>query len=74
MKPLPYRKVIKKARKAGFVLRRKTKGTHEIWWNEEKRRTCVIPHHKEVKEEVKVGTLRNIIKQMGLSEKEFKKL
>lgn len=70
MKPLQYRKVIKKARKAGFVLRRKTKGTHEIWWNEEKRRTCVIPHHKEIKS----GTLKSIIEQMGLTAKEFKNL
>lgn len=70
MKPLPYRKVIKKARKAGFILRRKTKGTHEIWWNEKTKKTCVIPHHKEIKP----GTLKSIIKQMGLSEKEFKNL
>lgn len=35
--PLSYREVIKKARKAGFVLRRRTGGTHEIWWNEERR-------------------------------------
>ena len=70
MKPLPYRKVIKKARKAGFVLRRKTAGTHEIWWNEEKRRTCVIPHHKEIKP----GTLKSIIDQMGISKEEFDRL
>ena len=69
MKPLPYRKVIKKARKAGFVLRRKTAGTHEIWWNEEKRRTCVIPHHKEIKS----GTIRSIIRQMGLTRKELER-
>ncbi|OGH17940.1 MAG: hypothetical protein A2868_03330 [Candidatus Levybacteria bacterium RIFCSPHIGHO2_01_FULL_40_15b] len=70
MKPLKYRDVIKKARKAGFVFRRNTGGTHEIWWNEMKRTTCVIPHHHEVK----VGTLRSIIKQMGLTDDEFKKL
>ena len=70
MKPLKYREVIKKARKAGFVFRRNTGGTHEIWWNEKEKKTCVIPHHHEVK----VGTLRNIIKQMGLTEDEFKRL
>ena len=70
MKSLPYRIVIKKARKAGFILRRKTKGSHEIWWNEATKKTCVIPHHKEIK----TGTLKSIIKQMGLSEKEFKNL
>lgn len=70
MRPLPYREVIKKARKAGFIFRRSTGGTHEIWWNETKKKTCVIPHHKEIKP----GTLKSIIKQMELTEKEFNKL
>lgn len=70
MKPLPYRKVIKRVRKAGFILRRKTARTHEIWWNEEKRRTCVIPHHKEIKP----GTLKSIIEQMEISREEFDNL
>lgn len=70
MKPLKYRDVIKKARKAGFVFRRSTGGTHEIWWNEKSKKTCVIPHHQEIKK----GTLKSILRQMGLSEKEFGKL
>lgn len=70
MKPLPYRVVIRKARKAGFAFRRKTSGTHEIWWNEELRKTCVIPHHREIQP----GTLRSIIRQMGLTEAEFRRL
>lgn len=70
MKALTYREVIKKARKADFVLRRSTGGTHEVWWNEGKKRTCVIPHHREIKP----GTLRNIIRQMGLTEEEFNAL
>lgn len=67
MKPLPYRAVIKKARKAGFVFRRNTSGSHEIWWNEETHKTCVIPHHREIRP----GTLKSIIHQMDLTEKEF---
>lgn len=70
MKPLSYRKVIKKARNAGFIFRRNTGGTHEIWWNEKTKKTCVIPHHHEIK----TGTLKSILKQMDLSEKEFKNL
>lgn len=70
MRPLAYREVIKKARKAGFVFRRSTGGAHEIWWNEQKRKTCVIPHHKEIKP----GTLKSIIRQMELTEEEFSKL
>ncbi|OGK19259.1 hypothetical protein A3D80_03965 [Candidatus Roizmanbacteria bacterium RIFCSPHIGHO2_02_FULL_40_13b] len=67
VKPLPYRIVIKKLRKLGFAFRRATGGSHEIWWNEQTRKTCVVPHHKEVK----AGTLRNIIKQAGIDESEF---
>lgn len=70
MRPLSYREVIKKARKAGFVFRRNTGGTHEIWWNEEKKKTCVIPHHHEIKP----GTLKSILNQMDISEDDFKKL
>lgn len=67
--PLPYREVIKKLRKLGFTFRRATGGSHEIWWNEQTKRTCVVPHHKEVKP----GTLRSIVKQIGVEEKEFLK-
>lgn len=69
-KSLSYREVIKKTRRAGFVFRRSTGGTHEIWWNEEKKKTCVIPHHHEIK----AGTLKSIVEQMGLKPEEFEKL
>lgn len=65
--PLPYRVVIKKLRKLGFVFRRATGGTHEIWWNETTRKTCVVPHHKEIK----AGTLKNILRQAGVREEVF---
>ena len=69
IRPLPYRDVIKKLRKCGFAFRRSTGGSHEIWWNEKTRMTCVIPHHKEIK----VGTLRSVLRQANVSEKEFLK-
>lgn len=69
-KPLSYRDLIKKVRKAGFVFRRNTGGTHEIWWNEGKKKTCVIPHHHEIK----AGTIKSIISQMEISQEEFEKL
>jgi predicted RNA binding protein YcfA (HicA-like mRNA interferase family) len=59
--------VIKKLRTLGFVFRRATGGSHEIWWNEEKKKTCVVPHHKEVKK----GTLRSILRQADISEETF---
>jgi len=70
MKPQKYRNVIKKLRQAGFILRRKTSGSHEIWWNEATKKTCVIPHHREIKS----GTMKSILKQMNISEVVYKKL
>jgi len=69
MRPLPYRIVIKKARRLGFSFRRTTSGSHEIWWNEKTKRTCVIPHHREIQP----GTLRSIAKQMSISLEELLK-
>ncbi|MBU1031550.1 type II toxin-antitoxin system HicA family toxin [Patescibacteria group bacterium] len=69
-KPLTYRDLIKKVRKGGFVFRRNTGSTHEIWWNENKKRTCVIPHHHEIKS----GTVKSILKQMEIAQEDFEKL
>ena len=65
--PLSYRDVIKKLRKLGFVFRRSTGGSHEIWWNEKTRKTCVVPHHKEIK----AGTLHSILKQANINQDKF---
>lgn len=70
MRPLQYRVVIKKLRKLGFVFRRATGGSHEIWWNEKTKKTCVVPHHREIKP----GTLKNILKQAGVTEEKFSSL
>ena len=67
LKPLKYREIIKILRKHDFVFRRLTGGSHEIWWNEKTRKTCVVPHHKEIK----TGTLMSIIHQTGLSKEKF---
>lgn len=66
-KPQSYRKVIKILRKHGFVFRRATGGSHEIWWNETKKKTCVVPHHQEIK----AGTLKNIAHQAQLPMESF---
>jgi predicted RNA binding protein YcfA (HicA-like mRNA interferase family) len=70
LRPLPYRIVIKKLRKLGFVFRCATGGTHEIWWNEQTRKTCVVPHNKEIR----AGTLRSILRQAGVGEGTFLKV
>jgi len=67
LRSLAYRVTTKKLRKLGFVFRRATGGTHEIWWNETTRKTCVVPHHKEIK----AGTLKSILRQAGVTEGTF---
>ncbi len=67
IRPLSYRDVIKKLRINGFVFRRATGGSHEIWWNDHTKKTVVVPHHKEIKS----GTVKSIIKQSGIDEKDF---
>lgn len=68
--PLKYHAIIKKLRKLGFVFRRATGGTHEIWWHEGKKKTCVVPHHREVKP----GLIRSILRQADITAEEFYKL
>lgn len=65
--PMKYRDVVKKLRKLGFVFRRASGGSHEIWWHEEKRTTCVVPHHREIKP----GTIRSIARQSNVTIEDF---
>ena len=65
--PMKYRDVVKKLQKFGFVFRRATGGTHEIWWNKKSKSTCVVPHHREIKP----GTIRSIVKQADVRLEEF---
>ena len=64
-------KVIKILRKIGFEARRQ-KGSHVILVKEtmEKNIVTVVPLHKEIDK----GTLLEIIRQAGLTRKEFMKL
>jgi predicted RNA binding protein YcfA (HicA-like mRNA interferase family) len=67
IKPQKYRDIVKKLKKSGFVFKRNTGGSHEIWWSEKRRKTCVVPHHKEIK----AGTVKSILKQINVSYEEF---
>ncbi len=68
MKPLSFREVKRKLLKAGFVVVNQT-GSHVKFAQitNEGTRTATVPHHREVAG----GTLRSILRQAGLSEKEF---
>ena len=66
-----YKDLIKKLRAAGFNFDRQAKGSHEIWFNPVTRKRTTIPNHPKP---LSKGTLRAIIKQIGLTIEEFKNL
>jgi predicted RNA binding protein YcfA (HicA-like mRNA interferase family) len=64
MKPLPFREVARRLEAAGFV-RVSQKGSHVKF--AQGARTVIVPRHREVA----AGVLRSILRQAGLSEREF---
>jgi len=70
-RPLPYREVKRKLDAAGFV-EVSQKGSHVKFAKEtdEGMRTATVPYHREVT----TGTIRSILRQVGLSWEEFEAL
>ncbi len=68
---MTYRDVIKKLRAAGFEFDRSAAGSHEIWRNPFTRKRTTVTNHPG---DIPAGTLRNIIRQAGLTKKEFDSL
>ncbi len=71
MKPLSFREVKRKLLKAGFVVVSQI-GSHIKFAKvtNEGTRTAIVSHHREVAS----GILRSILRQAGLSEREFNDL
>jgi len=65
------RQVVRVAESIGFLLDRQ-RGSHAIYYRESDRRRVVIPIHAG--KDLKPGTLRGIIADMGLTMDEFIKL
>ncbi len=68
----PYREVKRKLEAAGFKAPSSGRGSHFkfVKVTEAGTLTAIVPKHREVA----VGTLRSILRQAGLSPKEFEKL
>ena len=71
MKPLTFREVKRKLEAAGFSAVSQT-GSHLKFAKstDEGTRTATVPKHREVA----AGTLRSVLRQAGLSEREFENL
>lgn len=63
------KEIVKALRRIGFVVDH-LKGSHIFMHNLEKNISVVVPFHKEIRK----GTLNNIIKKVGITLEELKKL
>ena len=60
---MTHAELSRKLRALGCVLKRQGKGSHEIWHNPTVNRSAVIPNHPG---DISTGTLRAILKQLGI--------
>jgi len=63
-----YRQIIKKLKSLGFEFDRQAAGSHEIWHNPATIKYTTIPNHPG---DMPEGTLRAIIRQAGITTKQF---
>ena len=71
MKPLSYRQIKRKLEKAGFTLiQQRGSPVKFVRESQDEVRTVMVPKHREVK----VGTLRSILRHAALTTDEFDKL
>jgi len=66
---LRYREVVKRLRYFGFRLYRQGKGSHELWVRDADGVVVPIPHHQG--KVIRKGTLRAIIREVGVSVDKF---
>ena len=63
-----YRDIVKRLKELGLQFDRQARGSHEIWFNPATHRYTTIPNHPG---DMPEGTLRAILKQVGISPEEF---
>lgn len=64
MNSYSYKKITRKLKKLGFRFYRQGKGSHTLWVNDERKKIIPVPNHGN--KDIRSGTLRAIIKQIGL--------
>jgi predicted RNA binding protein YcfA (HicA-like mRNA interferase family) len=66
-----YRQLTRRLRELGCEFVRQAPGSHEIWWNPANQKFSVIPNHGG--RDLPAGTLRAILRQLGIPLDEFHK-
>jgi len=69
LRELSYSALTRKLKKFGFRFYRAGKGSHEIWVRDSDGRIVPVPHHKG--KPIRKGTIRAIIREIGVTTKEF---
>ena len=67
---MKYSELTRKLRRRGIEFRRQAKGSHEIWWDPRRKLYTRISRHPN--QEIKKGTLAQILSDLGLREEDLK--
>lgn len=69
---LSYQEITRRLRKLDFRFYRQGKGSHELWVRDTDGRVIPVPCYKGKK--IRKGTIRAIIREVGMSVEEFMEL
>ncbi len=72
LRELSYRELTRRLRKLGFRFYRHGKGSHELWVRDTDGKVVPVPHHRG--KNIRRGTVRAIIREVGVSLTEFMEL
>ena len=72
LRELSYQEVTRRLLRLGFRFYRRGKGSHELWVRDSDGRVVPVPHHRGKK--IRKGTVRAIIREVGVSVAEFMEL
>jgi len=72
LRELTYREVTRRLSKLGFQFYRQGKGSHELWGRDSDGRVVPVPHHRG--KSIRKGTVRAIIREVGVDVEEFMSL
>ena len=64
-----YRELAKRLKKLGCIEDRQGKGSHQLWYNPTTKKVAPIPDWGS--KDLSPGTVRAIIKELGISRKDF---
>jgi predicted RNA binding protein YcfA (HicA-like mRNA interferase family) len=72
LRELSYRELTHRLRKLEFRFYRHGKGSHELWVRDTDGKVVPVPHHRG--KNIRKGTVRAIIREVGVSLTEFMEL